>query len=206
MLYAPQPNVYRCGMGDLTPSECAVRCAKAIEELIKFHQPKYGRGADRGTGDERRGGAWPRLLADAPRDMQRVRCRADRRRGDDGSGQDGQDVRGRPLGRRAGYHDDGRCGLSGGYMPIGAVDGHHCDCRPLRGHGLLLPARLHVRGASGRGRRCAQEHRDHRVGATGGKRRRVRRVPLGVALDSHGATIPSSATFEGWDCSAPSSW
>ena len=39
MLYAPQPNVYRCGAGDLSPSECAVRCAKAVEELIKFHQP-----------------------------------------------------------------------------------------------------------------------------------------------------------------------
>ena len=39
MLYAPQPNVYRCGAGDLPPSECAVRCAKAVEELIKFHQP-----------------------------------------------------------------------------------------------------------------------------------------------------------------------
>ena len=146
---------------------------------------KYGRGADRGTGDERRGGAWPRLLADAPRDMQRVRCRADRRRGDDGSGQDGQDVRGRPLGRRAGYHDDG--GRTERRIHADwRGHGHHRDCRPLRGHGLLLPARLHLRGASGRGRRSAQEHRDHRVGGAGGERRRVRRVPHGVALDSHG--------------------
>ena len=39
MVYAPQPNVYRFGKGDLTPSECAVHSAKAVEDLIKFHQP-----------------------------------------------------------------------------------------------------------------------------------------------------------------------
>ena len=39
LVYAPQPNVYRCGKSDLSPSECAVSCAKAVEELIKFHQP-----------------------------------------------------------------------------------------------------------------------------------------------------------------------
>ena len=39
MVYAPQPNVYRYGTGDLSPSECAVRSAKAVEDLIKFHQP-----------------------------------------------------------------------------------------------------------------------------------------------------------------------
>ncbi|MYB47700.1 MAG: aspartate aminotransferase family protein [Dehalococcoidia bacterium] len=39
MVYAPQPNVYRYGSGDLSPSECAVHCAKAVEDLIKFHQP-----------------------------------------------------------------------------------------------------------------------------------------------------------------------
>ncbi|MXY43414.1 MAG: aspartate aminotransferase family protein [Dehalococcoidia bacterium] len=39
MVYAPQPNVYRFGKGDLTPSECAVQSAKAVEDLIKFHQP-----------------------------------------------------------------------------------------------------------------------------------------------------------------------
>ncbi|MDE2718857.1 MAG: aspartate aminotransferase family protein [Chloroflexota bacterium] len=39
MVYAPQPNVYRFGNGNLTPSECAVHCAKAVEDLIKFHQP-----------------------------------------------------------------------------------------------------------------------------------------------------------------------
>ena len=39
LAYAPQPNVYRYGKGDLTPSGCAVRCARAVEDLIKFHQP-----------------------------------------------------------------------------------------------------------------------------------------------------------------------
>ncbi len=39
MVYAPQPNVYRFGNGDLTPSECAVQSAKAVEDLIRFHQP-----------------------------------------------------------------------------------------------------------------------------------------------------------------------
>ena len=37
MVYAPQPNPYRCELGGETPSECAVRCAKAIEDLILFH-------------------------------------------------------------------------------------------------------------------------------------------------------------------------
>ncbi len=38
-LYAPQPDPYRCELGGRTASECAVRCAKAIEELILFHDP-----------------------------------------------------------------------------------------------------------------------------------------------------------------------
>ena len=37
MVYAPQPNPYRCELGGKTPSECAVRCAEAVEELIRFH-------------------------------------------------------------------------------------------------------------------------------------------------------------------------
>ena len=40
MLYAPQPNYYRCELGSQNRSECAVRCAKAIEQLIVFHQPE----------------------------------------------------------------------------------------------------------------------------------------------------------------------
>ena len=40
MVYAPQPNPYRCEFGGETPSECAVRCAQAIEDLIQFHGPK----------------------------------------------------------------------------------------------------------------------------------------------------------------------
>ena len=37
MVYAPQPNPYHCELGGETPSECAVRCAEAIEQLIRFH-------------------------------------------------------------------------------------------------------------------------------------------------------------------------
>ena len=37
MVYAPQPNPYRCELRGATPSECAVRCAEAVEELIRFH-------------------------------------------------------------------------------------------------------------------------------------------------------------------------
>ena len=37
MIYAPQPNPYRCEVGGDTPSEIAVRCAKAVEDLILFH-------------------------------------------------------------------------------------------------------------------------------------------------------------------------
>ena len=39
MLYAPQPNPYRCEYGGQTPEQCAVRCAEAVEELIVFHDP-----------------------------------------------------------------------------------------------------------------------------------------------------------------------
>ena len=40
MVYAPQPNPYRCELGGETPSECAERCANAIEQLINFHGPE----------------------------------------------------------------------------------------------------------------------------------------------------------------------
>ena len=40
MVYAPQPNPYRCELGGETPSECAIRCAQAIEDLIQFHGPE----------------------------------------------------------------------------------------------------------------------------------------------------------------------
>jgi adenosylmethionine-8-amino-7-oxononanoate aminotransferase len=39
-VYGPQPNPYRCELGGETPSECAVLCAQAIEDLIVFHGPK----------------------------------------------------------------------------------------------------------------------------------------------------------------------
>lgn len=40
MLHAPQPNPRQCELGGRTPSECAVRCAQAIEDLIVFHSPE----------------------------------------------------------------------------------------------------------------------------------------------------------------------
>ena len=40
MIYGPQPNPYRCELGGETPSECATRCAEAIEKLILDHGPK----------------------------------------------------------------------------------------------------------------------------------------------------------------------
>ena len=40
MIHAPQPNPYRCELGGETPSECAVRCAQAIDDLIVFHKPE----------------------------------------------------------------------------------------------------------------------------------------------------------------------
>ena len=39
MLYAPQPNFYRCEFDSRTPKECAERSAKAIEDLILLHSP-----------------------------------------------------------------------------------------------------------------------------------------------------------------------
>ena len=40
MVHAPQPNPYHCELGGETSSECATRCAMAIEELIQFHGPE----------------------------------------------------------------------------------------------------------------------------------------------------------------------
>ena len=40
MLYAPHPNPYRSEVGGDNPSEIAVRCAQAVEELIVFNDPK----------------------------------------------------------------------------------------------------------------------------------------------------------------------
>ena len=40
MVYAPQPNPYRCELGGQTPSECASRCAQAVDDLIEFHGAK----------------------------------------------------------------------------------------------------------------------------------------------------------------------
>ena len=37
--HAPQPNPYRCEYGGTTPEECAERCVKAIEDIIKFQGP-----------------------------------------------------------------------------------------------------------------------------------------------------------------------
>ncbi len=67
MVYAPQPNPYRCERGGTTPAECAERCAGAIEELILFHgadtiaaviaEPVSSSGAAVVPGDE----YWPML-------------------------------------------------------------------------------------------------------------------------------------------------
>ncbi|MEK7806727.1 MAG: aspartate aminotransferase family protein [Chloroflexota bacterium] len=37
--HAPQPNPYRCEFGGSTPEECAERCVRAIEDIIKFQGP-----------------------------------------------------------------------------------------------------------------------------------------------------------------------
>jgi adenosylmethionine-8-amino-7-oxononanoate aminotransferase len=39
LLYAPSPNPYRCELGGETPSECAVLCAEAVEQLILYNDP-----------------------------------------------------------------------------------------------------------------------------------------------------------------------
>lgn len=39
MIYAPQPNPYRCESGARTSSECALYCAQKVEELIVAHGP-----------------------------------------------------------------------------------------------------------------------------------------------------------------------
>ena len=39
MLHAPHPDPSKCELGGQTPSECAVLCAEAVEQLIQFHGP-----------------------------------------------------------------------------------------------------------------------------------------------------------------------
>lgn len=39
MLYAPQPDLYRCEFNSATPQECAARSAQAVEDLILLHYP-----------------------------------------------------------------------------------------------------------------------------------------------------------------------
>jgi adenosylmethionine-8-amino-7-oxononanoate aminotransferase len=38
--HGPQPNPYRCEYGGSTPEECAERCVRAIEDIIKFQGPE----------------------------------------------------------------------------------------------------------------------------------------------------------------------
>ena len=40
MVYAPQPNPYRCQFGPNSAEECAIKCAQAIEDLILLHGPE----------------------------------------------------------------------------------------------------------------------------------------------------------------------
>ena len=40
MVYAPHPDPYRCELGGGDASECALLCAKAIEDLILLHKPE----------------------------------------------------------------------------------------------------------------------------------------------------------------------
>jgi adenosylmethionine-8-amino-7-oxononanoate aminotransferase len=39
VLFAPQPLPYRCELGGTTPSECAIRCADAVEEMVLREGP-----------------------------------------------------------------------------------------------------------------------------------------------------------------------
>ncbi len=39
-LHAPQPLPYRCELDGRSPSECAIKCAQAVEDLILFNQPE----------------------------------------------------------------------------------------------------------------------------------------------------------------------
>ncbi len=39
-VHVAQPNPYRCEFGGETPDECGIRCANAVEDLIKFYGPQ----------------------------------------------------------------------------------------------------------------------------------------------------------------------
>ena len=103
MVYAPHPLPY---LTDETPSECAIRCAEAIEELIKFEGPETVAAVIAEPvamplgavvpGDE----YWP-MLRDIC-DRHGVLLIADEVI--NGFGRDWKDVRGRALGCGAGHH------------------------------------------------------------------------------------------------------
>ena len=40
VIHLPQPNPYHCEYGGRTPSECAERCAKAVEDAVIFYGPE----------------------------------------------------------------------------------------------------------------------------------------------------------------------
>ena len=185
MVYAPQPNVYRCGTGDLSPSECAVRCARAVEDLIKFHQPNTVAAviAEPVTNDGVVPGPeyWPMLreicneygvvlIAD---EVTTGLGRTGKMYGVDHWGVEPD------IMTMAG-------GLSGGYMPIGAVTATTAIADRFAGTDSFFRHVFTFAGHPVVGGRSAEEHRDHRVGGAGRERRRVRRVPHGVAIDPYG--------------------
>ena len=110
MIYAPHPDYNRCELGSQTPSECAILCAQAVEDLIQFHGPKTVAafvGEHRGARPGRHG-ARRRVLAHDPRDMRQVRRSAHRRRGGDRLRPYRQVVREQSLGPGARHHGHGQ--------------------------------------------------------------------------------------------------
>jgi len=81
MLYAPQPNHYRCPFGSESPRECAIRCAEAIESMIQLHGPETVAAvvAEPIASAPGRGRARRRVLAVGTGDLQQVWRTSDRR-------------------------------------------------------------------------------------------------------------------------------
>ena len=157
ILHAPQPMPYRCELGGTTPSECAVLCAKAIEDIIKFEGPESvaavigepvaaGAGA---PGDE----YWPMVREICDRYgvlliSDEVIC---------GFGRHGQDVRRRALGHRSRHYR--ACQGHRQHLSSHRRDRRQeGDCRRIRGRGKQAHSHADLQRPPGFGCGRAEEH------------------------------------------------